>query len=324
MVSSDDAIALLANLDIPTRLDGPSTISVSLDGRWLEARVFVRQSPLLSSDLDEARQPRPPEAGERLTLFVVPRLTPAGRRIATNEPGVAVVAVDDRVAIFEGQEFRVDDHREPAPPSKPQRRRPWGRFALIRTLLRTREPRSQSALARECDLTQSAVSQALASMKNVVRASSGWSARDPSALWNDFLTGYPGPGGIATRWHGVAPLRVQAERVLSDAPDALISGDVAADAIAPWRKPRRATLYAHRGVDLATRGFALSSPERATIELVVPADKTIWATASAWNQLTDAANVVDPLIAAWDVRRSGGADADEAIEHLRQAVLTRW
>ncbi len=61
----------------------------------------------------------------------------------------------------------------------------------------------------------------------------------------------------------------------------LMSGDVAADLIGPWRTPRRATLYAKRGADLNHAGLTPSDASAATLTLVLPQDASIWPASNA-------------------------------------------
>ncbi|QHC57721.1 hypothetical protein [Rathayibacter sp. VKM Ac-2760] len=110
----------------------------------------------------------------------------------------------------------------------------------------------------------------------------------------------------------------QAERASKTGRRALLSGDSAADALAPWRIPTFAVLYAESSLPLESAGFAETDSPEATLRVVVPADRTIWATAAAWYP---SGRTVDPLIAAWDLRQSGGSDADEAVDRLLDEEL---
>ena len=102
--------------------------------------------------------------------------------------------------------------------------------------------------------------------------------------------------------------------------DVIVSGDPAADLLAPWRVARRAVVYARTGLDLARLGFSETTPENATLEYVVPADPTIWSTARAWTSAVSGWTA-DPVLVAWDVQRTGGADAADAVERIRRTVL---
>lgn len=99
--------------------------------------------------------------------------------------------------------------------------------------------------------------------------------------------------------------------------DGLVSGDPAADLIAPWRVGSRAVVYARTGLDLARLGFSETNQANATLEYVIPADQTIWSTARAWAREATAWTT-DPVLASWDVRRTTGADAAEAVERIQR------
>lgn len=102
-----------------------------------------------------------------------------------------------------------------------------------------------------------------------------------------------------------------------------MSGDVAADLFAPWRVGRRAVIYARTGYDLAEVGFSETTSENATLECVVPANPTIWSTAAAW-AAGEGGWTTDPVLVAWDVQRTGGPDAGDAVNKIRQTVLAGW
>lgn len=192
---------------------------------------------------------------------------------------------------------------------------------MMRTLARTETPRPQRQLAAESGVTQAAVSQELHRMSSSVRRTAGgWHSTDRWALWRSFLAEYPGPRGIVVHWYSVQPVIAQSGAAAGVVSGALLSGDAAADVIAPWRIPRRAVVYGTAGADLSRLSFAESSATEATLDLVVPADPTIIATARAWDP---GGAVVDPLIAAWDVLRSGGSDAAEAAARLEVVALSR-
>lgn len=323
MIAPTDGIETLRRLGIPVRIHGPASISLRIHDRWLDASIITRQQPLTSSHLHSLRG-TPGNRPDEIAIFIVPRLTPGGRRTIDQMKGIGLIAVEDGVAIINGKELRIEQRSSTTQPPSPQRRRPWGRYAVIRCLLRTPRPRSQVELARESGVTQPAVSQALKAIDHAVRTGSGWVTSHPEELWDSFMADYPGPGGISTHWYGMAPPVIQIERAQQIDPRTLVTGDVAADALAPWRKPRSAVLYGRTGIDLSQTGFAPSSSVNATLEHIVPADHTIWSTAQAWFSGGARGGFADPVITAWDVRRSGGPDVDEAAHRLQRSVLRAW
>lgn len=318
-VTADRGIDLLLASGLRAEVQGASRIDLR-GHRRPPLEMKVRQAPATPSQI--AHDLRRTD-GNHL-LYVVPRLTPTLRRAAA-EAGFVVVAVDDGVVLIDGQEFRPLPAAATIPTlPKSSRRVPWGRFALLRALCRTREPRTQAQLADEVGITQAAVSQSLSKLNGLVtRGPSGWSAADVRALAESFLAEYPGAGGIGVNWFALDPVNVQADKALDAGleENAMLSGDVGADRIAPWRVPTKAIVYAAAGLDLADAGFAQATAERSTLELRVPVDPTLWRTANAYAG-GKRAWIADPLIVAHDVLRTGGADADDAVEHLLEQ-LTR-
>ena len=175
-------------------------------------------------------------------------------------------------------------------------------------------------------MSQVAISNALRALgATVARETGGWRALQPDALWEQFLAEYPGPQGITSYWLGLNSIMQQAQAVRDAAAelDVLLSGDPAADLIAPWRMGRRAIVYARTGLDLTHFGFSETTRENATLDCVVPADPTIWSTARAWAS-TVSDWKTDPVLVAWDVQRTGGPDASDAVEKIRRTVLADW
>jgi hypothetical protein len=144
-----------------------------------------------------------------------------------------------------------------------------------------------------------------------------------------WLANYPGPGGIETHWFGVDSISEQAHRAYAaldrERARPVMSGDVAADLVAPWRTPRRATLYAHRGGDLSDVGLTPSDASAATLTLVLPHDAGVWPVAKApvliempgYGEVARASS----FQVLYDLSRSPGPDADEALEAWRSWML---
>ncbi|MEU2613002.1 hypothetical protein ABZ570_15690 [Micromonospora sp. NPDC007271] len=229
-----------------------------------------------------------------------------------------------------GQPIPIDS-REAAAPAQRARpgRVPWGTLTLVRRLAGQPWP-GQQQLAAVAGVSQPRVSQALAALAEqglVQRTPAGWDVTNIDSVFDWWLRSYPGPGGIRSFWYGLEPPVKQAEAVVdvltsSDAGRIAISGDVAADLIAPWRSPRRAVIYAQTGVDLASAGFTPAGDEEATVELIVPKDPGVWPGPTAEEAL-GRRPLADPLQILWDATRAPGPDADEATQRLRKALRDR-
>lgn len=318
----------------------PSTDSTALTELLLDAGVAVRivsARELVLTPPSGSRTPvrlvpltRPPTSSEMRDRalgapdgiaigFVTPRSNSISRRLALEDPRLAVFGVDDGTVIVAGKDLTVEKADLAA--HRPGRVS-YGRFALYRTLARTRAPRSQAVLASECGVSQMTVSKLLTADGNLARRTGrGWTAVDPRALAARFLAEYPGPGGLVQAWYSTAPITEQAQTAAKFGEHVLLSGDSAADRLAPWRIPRSAMISAPESLPLENDGFAETDSREATLRVSVPADRTIRSTAHAWYP---GGGTVDPLVAAWDLRTSGGADAEDAAEHLLRREVPAW
>lgn len=311
---------------------------VELRWRGRTTRVFVRSfaRPLKPSQVD-ALASRHAEPG----LLVVPGASDEVRDVVARACWSCLVAGASGVSgvlRFDGVEVAVGEREvteSPAGRSLPGRT-PWGSFTVMRRLV-GRPFSTQRDLAVSVGLSQPRVSQILKSLaaKGVVeRVDGGWVVRDLDELLELWSGSYPGPGGVSTYWFGLDPPVAQAAavmRLLGNSrppetevyqPFAVVSGDVAADLVAPWRSPVRAVVYARAGADLAGAGLQPAGDDEATLELVVPYDSGVWPPADS-PLVNGAMPIADPLQVMWDLRRSPGSDRDEAVAKFREFLQTR-
>lgn len=82
-------------------------------------------------------------------------------------------------------------------------------------------------------MTQGSVSNALRRLPET---------HNPGPAFDELVRDYPGPGGQSCYWWSSSPVSEQAQ-YLADR-GALLSGDFAADRIAPWRMPERVVAMA--------------------------------------------------------------------------------
>ncbi|BDZ52385.1 hypothetical protein GCM10025867_46260 (plasmid) [Frondihabitans sucicola] len=321
----NSGLDLLARLDLPPTITADETVDIHTPTGRRRARPFVPSTGPTPSRVDLHLEALAHDGKRDSLLYLVPQATSSLLSRARADHRVIVASIADRLVILDGI-----DHILPGEPSndalKPRARGrlPWGKLAVARALLRTTKPRPQIELAAEAGITQQSTHAALHALADYgVRSSRGWFTTDPAALWDYALTAYPGPQGSRRGWVSVAPLRDQVERVLALDSGArkLLSGDEAADRLAPWRRGRRAVFYASRDIELSERFAPADDGDEATLEIVVPRDLTIFATASAYPQGGEP--MTDPLITAWEVLRSPGPDSRDAAQHLKEAVLKR-
>lgn len=282
------------------------TAELNIDGVPWVAHVIAQEHAPSTEQLEAASSL--PE-GE-VSLFVVPRASRRSIELMRRHPR-AWLATEEGTYLLGALAVQPE-----TPSPFPRGRVPWGRYALMRVLLRTSALRTQAELAEEAGITQGTASPALAKIAGLERVpNKGWRAADPEALWKQFMEGYPGPRGVRTYWYYRGPFMKLTEQL---AGYAVLSADGAADMIAPWRVPVRTVAYSRAMVHMESLGFTPALKSESNLELVIPEDTTIFATAQAWGS-----EVADPAIAAWDVLQVGGNDAGEAAEAIRSTVMQR-
>jgi Crp-like helix-turn-helix domain len=283
--------------------------------------------------------------------------------IATNSGSVA--GPSGQILLPSGRAVQVGaaSHGPPGVRNSPKPGRvPWGALLVLRRLAEGAAG-TQAQLAELAGVTQARVSQTLKELSRAGLITPGlgqrrhYAAADREQLRRRWLHSYPGPGGISTYWYGLDDPASQAkavvtllrERSAGDPsppvptagvdpalpaeplePVAVVSGDVAADLVAPWRRPQRATVYARRGADLTEVGLTPAADEDATLELTVPRDPGVWPVVAGQPGWTRHGHLdlplADPLQILWDVQRAPGPDRDEAVERLLIVLdaTTQW
>ena len=270
-------------------------------------------------------------APSRTSLLVAPRATRAAVAEAERQHW-SVVTDAGAVAIrFPGNRWI---RRDAAPAQPPAGRRtrgptPWGLLTVVRRLLE-HAPLTQVALARQSQLGQSRVSQLLkplAAQQLVGRTARGWAPSDWARLCDWWLANYRGPGGVTTYWYSLDDVPTQAAKavqVQAATGRVAVSGDAAADLVAPWRRPVQAVVYAERATELSHAGWTATDAAAATLLLVNPKDPGVWPVQPlAAEHVNDALPLADPLQVLWDLTRAPGADAGEAAARCRALLADR-
>lgn len=333
MLIPASVVPALLQAGITIHPTGPDTVELTHpDGTSPPARVHVqrRSAALSPSHL------RRDLVTDHL-LIVVPSASPAALR-AADEAGVSVIATratDHHPAlgghiVFPTGTVMLDPPAAVIEMPPPRRgKSPWGTFAVLRQIL-AGTAAGQVEMADLAGISQGRVSQTLSQAveRGLVRRVPGggharWVPNDWDELASWWSANYPGPGGFTTFWFGLSDVVQQARSVV----DALartgvrtaVSGDVAADVLAPWRRPGRAVLYADvlggsRGLDLALADLTPAGADEATLELIVPEDRSVWGRATAGFILADGMQVL------WDVARAPGSDTDQAVSALRRVL----
>ena len=331
-IDPTQGVELLLDVGLRRRIVNANTIKIaSRNGKWALHRAMpLRHSPTPSEIKRDLQKTDPPTG----LFYVVHRAGAALTEAAASDTRIAYAAIDDGTVSFLGE---IRSSTEPAlAPTATHRRVPWARYGVIRLLALSSKPLTQVEIARRTGVTQAAVSQTMKHLAGKVeRTSEGWLAIDRGALWDYFMQTYPGPGGLATYWLGIDDPTSQLARVQrashSANPDwgpLLVSGDLASDYYSPWRRPSRVVLYASSMHSLAASGFAEVRANEASLKIRMAADPTIapmaghWDTSGQQHSTGSIKNdLVDPLLAAWDMSRTPGSDVAEALDKLRDRSL---
>lgn len=228
--------------------------------------------------------------------------------------------------ILQGTVFTAEEYDQPAP-ARPRSSRPaWIRRAVERCLLLVEQPLGQSDIADLVGTSQQSVSAACRELGSMVTSTNhGVEVSDPKALLEHWLWEYPGAEGQEFGWYSLDPT---VEQTLNAAEVAnlleahpLISGDVAADRLVPWKLPTRGRIYVNRPIDLAGDGFVPAPLDDATLVTCVPRDPTLWRLTDVGTfPIHDDVKLADPAIVYWDVYNSDDIDSLEAANHLAPLI----
>jgi hypothetical protein len=237
---------------------------------------------------------------------------------------IDLIGVSDGVIVVDSVAYGASRAEGSAAGAAMKRRYPWGRWAVIRSLVLSGTAKPQTDLATASGITQGAVSLIMRDL-DVVKSRQGWRARDRRSLLSQFVAEYPGPGGVSTDWLSLKSLDEQTRDALDLAGTlaipAVMSGDLAADRIAAWRRPTSSRIFARQHLDLTEVGATPTDPPRKTLRVTVPDDGTVFATAAAFSAH---ATLADPLIVLWELRQSTWSDAREAADHLEATLAGSW
>src|SRR5680860_147178 len=315
-------------------------VSHADDGADVRVGSLLVQVKAFRYPITPSQVPPAPESGAG--LLILPSATVALLRTATSrgwsvvtEDGTADVRIGDRHV----QSARAQ--REGAlfgGPARQSGRGPisWPRWTIARVLLAAGSlPLPQSAAAQLLGTSQATVSRAIATMERegLVHTALSTDVRRISADWDGlldwWLQHYPGPGGTDSYWYSLDDLRTQARKAVAElertSPTAepVLSGDLAADYVAPWRRPASVTLYVRNSTPLDHAGFvSVASPEGATLIVRAPKDPGVWMPAQWVLEEQTRLLLADPLQVLHDLMHAAGPDAAEAAAHMRSKLRT--
>lgn len=203
-----------------------------------------------------------------------------------------------------------------------------GSWAVIRRLISDGEVTSLTKLALDSGVSQPRISQVLNRLQSlglIERPTrSKWTA-DRSALLDQFLHEYPGPGGSTSYLYTLDSLLESSIRLARrrPQPSMAVSADVASDLIAPWRRPTQAVIYTEAPLQLRQLIQATPAHDVADANIIhrVPDDSSIFAIQNRMDWEGTQVPLADPAQVLWDLRDLGGDDRLEAAERLRAWLL---
>lgn len=321
-----DIVALLRDLDFSIT-GGTSSASWLLrasDGTSFEvapsAPVERLTAHIVRNVIAHPRTRRSPLlVGESATEGVTERAKAGQVDILTAEPLRLIRA---------GIIYAVEDGEIMGHAGSASRRPAWTRWAVERYLLLAREPARQLTIAAALGTSQQSVSNTARHLGELATDhGSGLIAADRRGLLEHWLHEYPGPGGQEFGWYSLEPITEQTAKAVEVATlldlRPLVSGDVAADRLAPWKLPARGCIYINGPIDLAGDGFVPAPVKESTLITCVPRDPSIW-------QLDDLRPepdrpgemaLVDPVIVYWEMVNSADFDSEEAADHLAALIM---
>ncbi|MGW9825825.1 hypothetical protein ACUXNS_000809 [Brevibacterium pityocampae] len=321
---SVDAMELLRECDVEI-VDGRGSMWVvrGPNGRTIRVGIVPAVDRIMSTDVARAlRMHRgdhlPLIPGESITDDMLARARSGAFNVVTANPLRLVLG---------GQEFSAAEGTDTNPTKTIGRRRPaWLRWAVMRCLLLAEGPVRQSAVADAIGGTQQSVSAAAQHLGDLVdHRSDGLVAPDRKRLLDAWAAEYPGPGGQEFGWYSLDPVPKQADAAaeiaaLCDA-EPLLSGDVAADRVAPWKLPTRGKIYISRPVDLEDDGFVPAPTTESTLITCIPQDPTLWRPVAAL-VAGDAGSpgLADLPTIYWDVLNGRDVDNAEAAARLADMI----
>jgi|SRR5579859_469289 len=200
-------------------------------------------------------------------------------------------------------------------------------LAIVRYLIYGSSPEVRvGEVARSLKVTQPLVSQLFTRLEGAglaERRPRSWSV-NREALLDAFLRDYEGPRGRRLRLYTLDPPRVVAARLAAAAArHILVSGDLGADLITPWRVPTHLVAYLSREVPRNRLGL-VEAEERsdANVLLCYPADESVFRVPPIQARLIDVPiQVVHPTQVLWDLEQLGGEDRLEGSDRIRRWLL---
>lgn len=197
----------------------------------------------------------------------------------------------------------------PSASTRARGRVPWGTFAAAFLLLEGPQP-SHDLIAASLGLSRVRVTQVLKELDAFVgKRQSGWQVKDAYAMSDWLIIRYPRSNKPVTTWltldTPVTTVQRASDFLSSITVKHAVSGDVAADRIAPWERPRAGLIWAEKLTDMRMIGATPAPPDGANLIVAVPEDPFVLRACSTTSGM--------PMLASWriwlDLVRLGRTDA---------------
>lgn len=319
--------SLGASAEVKSGASADVTIRVALDGSPVVFAVELKERAPYPGEVPSMVPVLNRLADVGAPLLVVPYVSePLGRRLS--DAGWSWIDAEGNTDISE-RGIRIQRRVTTRPPAKgggTQLPTGAGSWSIIRLLIADGIAHGATGTAGRAGVSQPRASQILGQLTEagfVKRESRSRWAANRELLLDAFLDQYSGPGGSTSLFYSLDAPAVIAERAAlsgsAGKAKVSVSGDVAADRIAPWRTPTHATIYSAEPVSgtglglIAAKGF-----DDANVEAIVPADGSIFVGSEGTEKLL----LVHPTQVIWDLLRLGGTDREQAAGRVREWLLS--
>jgi hypothetical protein len=296
------------------------SITYRVDGHAVTAEFIVAERMSSLAQVLDHLSRRP---GQRV-LVACETITDEARSALLHHGAVDLSVADTGELVLSGKVYRTPAPRHPRRAVSERRRR---RHAAERVCVLTREHLRQRDIAAAVGVSQQAVS--LMAEKAPLPDTPMTQAARRECL--AALSSVPADNGLVeTYWYGMAPVVEQVRGAIRLGKELtvriLAGGEVAADALRPWRVPTRGLVYAEELIDLSVVDLVEATVDEATLTVRVPTDPTVWTTATWWRRLSEGeyANIptVDPVVVLEDL--NAGTDlGDGTPQRLADWIAAR-
>lgn len=318
-------LALIHGIALETPRDPAIDVLLRVPG-WPAAVAYdvkVFGSPMAPTTLAKIHSSHRPHSAQSRLLLFVPAATEALMEKAA-EHGVSVLRAPKRagdpvegiLVSPDGATLRLRADLDPERQPRRRGRIPWGTYAVAFEVLTTGAmPTRQREIADKLSISQPRVSQILRDLQPVATTIPMTSEVDRLALARWLVHEYPRDARVSTSWMTLAPTHLAVVGVHQHLRQAgvehAVSGQVAADWLAPWARPQKLWVWTRSAVDMTDAPATPVSPRDANLTVAVADDPYLLAS------VRQVGTHEPPVLAPWrvwvDLVHRGHDDAAEAL-----------